>query len=513
MSDYPRAHIQAGIVEGVQNDGVLRFLGIPYARPPLGPLRFLPPQPCDAFSGVYDATYYRDSPMQFTPNAGGSSSPYAQDQRLQPPLTYSEDCLYLNVWTPEDAGEAPLPVLYWVYGGAYCMGSASMDVYNGASLAKKGMVVVTVNYRLGIFGFLPHPALMRHAPYATNAGLWDLIAGLQWVRENIAAFHGDPDNVTINGESAGSAAVNTLLVCPAAKGLFHRAITQSFSPFNHDEWAHDQRSLQRKSDAFLRSIGIETEQALFSAPSESLLGPDASAYRAAEYSPYVDKSLLPEHLEQAFLRGHIHDVPILIGCTADEATSLIGDPKKVTVENFMSTLRRKYPDHTDVLYKTYKNQLLDNPAMALARFRSENTLANMRFFARVLRSHLKEPQYFYVFSRIIPGVNESFFRAYHAGELPYHFGNLRYIDRPFTDADEKLSQTMMAYWTSFAQKGNPNAPSLPPWGAFTPKQDRIMYLDAPCRWDTLINPKRIDFLYRLLYEKVQRNNPDSPMPL
>ena len=382
MSDSPRVQIDTGTVRGYSHNSVHCFLGIPYAKPPLGELRFLPPQPSEYFSDVYDASYYRDSPMQFDTSGWVAPVAYQQDRRLQPPLTYSEDCLYLNVWAPKDAGDEPLPVLFWIYGGAYCMGSASMDVYNGASLARQGIVVVSINYRLGIFGFLAHPALDRHAPYGTNAGLWDLIAGLRWVKQNIAAFHGDPDNVTIDGESAGSAAVNTLLVCPAAKGLFHRAISQSFSPFNHDEWAHDQQSLQQQSQVYLRSIGIESEEQLFNAPSQALLGSDPITYRAVEYSPYVDGFLLPEHLEQAFLRGHIHDVPVLLGCTADEATALIGDPTKVSPETFMATLKRKYPDHTDVLYEAYKDQLLQNPAKALARFRSDNTLANMLFFCR-----------------------------------------------------------------------------------------------------------------------------------
>ena len=232
-------------------------------------------------------------------------------------------------------------------------GSTAIKICNGAALAKMGVVVVSVTYRVGIFGFLAHPMLDRHAPYAYNAGLWDLIKGLEWVRENIAQFGGDPNNVTIQGESAGSAAVNTLLLCPQAKGLFHRAISQSASPFNHDEWVHDIAQMQQGCAEYLHKIGIRTEEQLKNAPTEQLLGSQAD-YMAVGFSPYVDGVLLGESLEQAFLNGHFHDVPVLLGCTKDEATSLVGDPDKVTQDRYMATLRFKYPDHVHILADAYR---------------------------------------------------------------------------------------------------------------------------------------------------------------
>ena len=179
MTNSPCVQTTSGLMQGCMQDDVCCYLGIPYAKPPVGALRFLPPEKADVYEGVYDATFFRDSPVQF--RGGAASPPYRLDQQNQPALLYSEDCLYLNVWAPE-RHEQPLPVVYWIYGGAYAMGSSSMQTYDGTEFAKKGAVVVSVNYRVGIFGFLAHPMLDTHAPYAYNAGLWDLIKGLEWVR-------------------------------------------------------------------------------------------------------------------------------------------------------------------------------------------------------------------------------------------------------------------------------------------------------------------------------------------
>lgn len=504
----PCVQTTSGLMQGCVQDDVRCFLGIPYAKPPVGALRFLPPQSAVPYEGVYDATFFRDSPVQF--RGGAASAAYRQDQQNQPPLCYSEDCLYLNIWAPKQHTE-PLPVVFWIYGGAYAMGSSSMETYNGTAFAKQGIVVVSINYRVGIFGFLAHPMLDKHAPHAYNAGLWDLIAGLEWVRDNIANFGGDPNNVTIQGESAGSAAVNTLLLCPQAKGLFHRAISQSFSPFNHDEWAHDKADMQDRCLAFLKTLGIQTEEELLSAPAEKLLG-RLSEYMAVGFSPYVDGVLLNESLEQAFLNGHFHDVPVLLGCTTDEATSLIGEPAKVTEERFMATLRFKYADYIGLLLDTYRENLAKSPADALSRFRSDNTLANMRFYAAALCSR-RSPVYFYLFSRVIPGVDSDFYRAYHAGEIPYHFGNLKAVPRPFTQEDEQLSSTMMAYWASFARNGDPNAEGLPQWEKYDPNTDRMMHLDVRCECTGIQNRELIDFLMGLLRERTKKINPNCPMPV
>ena len=262
----------------------------------------------------------------------------------------------------------------------------------------------------------------------------------------------------------------------------------------------------------MKTIGIQTEEELMSAPAEKLLG-RPSDYMAVGFSPYVDGVLLNESLEQAFLLGHVTDVPVLLGCTSDEATSLLGDPAKVTEQRFVDTLQFKYADHIGLLMDTYRERLIKSPADALSRFRSDNTLANMRFYASVLCHYNSSPVYFYLFSRVIPGIDSDFFRAYHAGEIPYHFGNLKAVPRPFTSEDEGLSKAMMAYWAAFAKDGDPNAQGLPRWTEYDPKADEVMHLDVLCECAGIQNRKHIDFLMDLLRGRTTKGNPNCPMPV
>lgn len=500
--EAPRVHVKNGWLLGLAKPGVQAFLGVPYAKPPLGDLRFLPPQPCEDWQGDYPATQYGDGPMQYPDSDFTTIPPYAQDRTLEPPQHFSENCLTLNIWAPENSSGQKLPVIFWIYGGAYTMGNAAMALYSGEALARQGAVVVSANYRVGVFGFFAHPDFPKHA---TNAGLRDLLMALCWIRENIAAFGGDPQNVTIQGESAGSAAVNTLLVCPQAKGLFHRAISQSFSPFNHDEWAHDRAEMEQRTLSYLHTIGIETLEQAYAAPTEALLG-EKSDYAAAEFSPYVDDDVLPEPLEQAFLNGHVHDVPILLGCTANEATVLIGDRHSVTRAKIDATFQRKYPHDLQALYAMYQKDMEKDPAAALARFRSDNTLANMQFYAQTLCRCNASPVYTYLFSRKLPGIDSDFYGAYHASEIPYHFGNLSVIARPFTEEDHHLSRVMMSYWLSFAKDGQPAAPGEPAWQPYDKAKDAWMHLDAACAYAGLPDPARTDFLQNLLSQKVLSNS-------
>lgn len=494
--EQPRVQTQYGWVSGRAHENVHAFLGIPYAKPPVGPLRFLPPEPPAPWQGTRQADAYGDAPMQYAETGFTTIPAYAQDRTLEPPQHFSEDCLTLNIWRPAHSNQ-PLPVLFWIYGGAYAMGNAAMALYSGEAMAREGAVVVSANYRVGLFGFFAHPSLPKSA---TNAGLRDLLMALRWVQDNIAAFGGDPHNVTIQGESAGSAAVNTLLVCPQAKGLFHRAISQSFSPFNHDEWAHTRAEMEQRTADYLKTVGIDTLDQAYAAPAESLLGRQAD-YMAAEFSPYVDGDLLPEPLEQAFLAGHVYDVPVLLGCTANEATVLIGDRHQVTRASIEATFARKYPRHIDTLWNMYGAEAERDPAAALARFRSENTLANMRFYTQVLRRCNASPVYTYLFSRQVPGIDCDFYGSYHASEIPYHFGNLAAIARPFTPDDHALSQTMMSFWRTFAKDGQPTAPGQPDWRPYDKAEDLWMHLDIPCRFAPLSSPERTDFLQTLLAER------------
>lgn len=499
---------QKGQLSGYVESGVERYLGIPFAKPPVGELRFLPPVENEAWVGVRDAITLPNSPMQPIKENGKPSRKLTQ---------ISEDCLYLNVYTPENSEGRNLPVMYWIYGGGYTVGSSAMPLYDGENFVKNNdVILVTANYRVGIFGFMSHPALSKRAEHHTNAGVADAIAGLTWVKNNIEAFGGNPNNVTVFGQSAGSSLINILLLSPVAKGLFHAAITQSGSPFNHDEWDIDTEQTYDKCRKYMESIGIMTEDDLYNAPAEKFLQ-DPDNYARAEFCPYVDGYILPDRLEQCFLKGHFHDVPVMLGCTTDEASSLVnggdahGSRSKTTKESFGKTVDIKYPikEHNEFIWEKYGPYAEYDAGYALYRFRSDNTAANMRYFASCLKDYNESPVYYYMFQHVPPTHNPSFLGAHHGCEVNYIFQNFD-ADKEiiaYGSYDEKIGNDVSAYWANFARNHHPNSDNLPHWEEFTPENNMIMYLDGPCECREIKNKAITDTFERFLAERTEANNP------
>ncbi len=497
-----------GKIEGLTENGVNKYLGIPFAKPPIGDLRFLPPVENEAWEGVYEAKTMPNSPMQ----------PTSKNKKPSRKLTkMSEDCLYLNVYTPDDSKGRNLPVMYWIYGGGYTVGSSAMPIYEGENFVKNNdVILVTANYRVGIFGFMSHPALEDKAEHYTNAGVADAIAGLTWVKNNIAEFGGNPDNVTVFGQSAGSSLINILMLSPQAEGLFHAAITQSGSPFNHDEWDIDIKGTEEKCMNYLATVGITSEEDLYNATAEQFLeNPDG--YARAEFCPYVDGYLIPDRLEKLFLEGKFHDVPVILGCTADEASSLVnggdahGSQTMTTKESFGKTIDIKYPnpEHNKFIWEKYGPYAEFDPGFALYRFRSDNSVANMRYFASCLYEHNENPVYYYIFEHIPPTEDPSFLGAHHGCEVPYIFQNLE-DDKEvvaYGEYDKVISNSVAKYWTDFAKKHNPNSNEQPQWEEFTPKNNMIMYLNEPCECLELKTKKITDIFERFLAERTETNNP------
>ncbi|MEQ7192999.1 carboxylesterase/lipase family protein [Enterococcus avium] len=487
-----------GKVQGININGVDKFLGIPFAKPPIGERRFFPPVETDTWEGVLDASSFKTSPMQLPGSSEGAM--YPPEKRTAP----SEDCLYLNVYAPENASGKNLPVMVWLYGGHYMNGSSTSAGCEGSNFAKnQKVIVVTFNYRVGIFGFMAHPKLKKTDQKATNAGLEDMLATLKWIRENISSFGGNPNNVTLFGVSAGSSAINVLLTCPAAEGLFHAAITQSGSPFNHDEWDINEAQEQTRCLNYLAKIGV-SEDELFCVSAEKLLS-DPEAYEASEFCPYVDGRLVPARLEESFLAGKIHDIPIILGCTADEAFILLGEREKVTKERFEKTVATKYPDHKVAIYNKYGAYLDQSPAYALGRFRSDNTIANMRYFASCLVEFRTSPTYFYIFQKVTPGKEPYYYGAYHASENAYHFQNLNSEFINYGESDVRVSNTMAKYWANFAACHDPNSKALPEWKKFTPQTNQIMYIDDPCDCVPLKTKALTEELQKILEERTEKS--------
>jgi para-nitrobenzyl esterase len=460
---------ESGRVHGVPGDGVTAYLGIPYAAPPLGTLRWRPPQPTAAWTETLDATEYAPACMQIGVSMPGETPPKV-----------SEDCLYLNVWTANANADGRAPVIVWIHGGGYTNGSAAMPLYAGDALAKKGAVVVNFGYRLGPFGYLAHPELSRESGRGGSGdyGLMDQIAALKWVQRNIAAFGGDPGNVTIAGQSAGAMSVSLLTASPEAAGLFQRAIAQSGGVFEPLQLAANYQLPQAEKDgvAYATSVGATSLAELRALPAAKLL-----EGRAGTVShPVISPGLLPLSPYQAYVAGTQNKIPILIGYNADEARSLV-DLKTVHAATFGADITKAWgvPPPLIAAYP-----FTDDASARQARADFERDLRfrwDMLAWARLHANAGGRPVYLYRFAEPPPFPADSpraGWGASHFAELWYMFDHQGQESWNWSPADHRLADTMSSYWVNFARTGNPNGPGLPPWPAYTRDAPRLMNLDA-----------------------------------
>jgi para-nitrobenzyl esterase len=467
-----------GVVSGVPGTtpNVTVYKGIPYAAAPVGDLRWRAPKPAPAWSGIRKAGRFGATCMQ-TPYPEGS--PYRTD-----PEPVSEDCLYLNVWSGAKSPKDARPVMVWIHGGSFVKGSGSNPDYDGEALARKGMVVVTINYRLGLFGFFAHPELTKESDGKSsgNYGILDQIAALEWVQKNIAAFGGDPGRVTIFGESAGSWSVNLLIASPLAKGLFHQAIGQSsanFAPLPRLAGAEETGLRAAKS------IGAETIAALRARSSAELLnatGPYAQ--------PNVDGWLLPDQVFAIFSAGKQNDVPTMIGWNADEGSAFT--PATLTAVAFQAQTKRRFRDFADEYLRIYPAGS-DEQARAsfAAAMRDQSMGWEMRTWARLQAKTGKLKVFLYYFSRVPTSSFGSQFGAYHGAEIQYVFDNLR--NSPVDGPDRKLAKTISKYWANFALHGDPNGSVLPRWQSYSEKTDVAMELGTHVQMTKVPNKAALDF--------------------
>lgn len=487
----PRAVVEEGRLIGRAAGAVSSFKGVPYAAPPVGPLRWRPPRPHPGWDAARDA------------GASGAIcvQPPANGDPGVGPLPMSEDCLTLNVWTPTDRGDEPLPVMVWIHGGGYNNGSGTADLYDGANLAKRGVVVVTINYRLGRLGFFDHPALAAaRAPGepAANYGVMDQIAALEWIRDNVSAFGGDPDSVTIFGESAGGAAVTQLMVAPAARGLFHRAVVQSgLGRQRSAALALDRPgrpSAQSLGRAWSRGAGLPadvTAEALRALPAERLLAPMPAFYRD---NLIIDGAVLTEDVVEAFAAGREAAVPLILGANSAEFwwirpsdAGAYGGADDAMTEAEHDALLAAYGGPEGYDQHVVSDLVFNEPARLLARLHAANG----------------HPTYLYRFD-VVPDSNpEPSGGATHASERPYVFDNLHTVGRPMGERDDRAATAMADYWTTFAAKGNPNGPGRPAWPEFGAERDRLLEFtnDGPVA-KPVPNADRLD-LIEAFYERIR----------
>jgi para-nitrobenzyl esterase len=444
-----------GALRGAIEDGVHVFRGIPYAAPAVGDLRWRAPQAAARWDGVRDALGF------------GADFPQAPNPRMRAPRQ-DDDCLYLNVWTPGGTAQDKLPVMVWIHGGGFAAGSGSDVRSDGARLAARGVVVVSFNYRSGLFGFLAHPALSAESPHGTsgNWGLLDQVAALQWVQGNIAAFGGDPGNVTVFGVSAGSASISLMLASRLGEGLFHQAILQSPGagrPLATLPQA-EQAGLALGTDiAALRRLSAAEVFALTSKLTPAVRG--LTTPRVLR--PIRDGRLLPEDERPVFESGRIRAMPIIVGSNTDEGTLLTRAWPIATLEDWRTQIASNFPDAQDEVMALYPAASdADARARVAQMFADTQFNAGTRLIARAMAQ--REPRTWrYLFTHRLPGQADG---PHHGEEMAYVFGNLRTLNGA-SAADAEVSRAMMDAWAAFARSGDPNVAGRAKWRPYDPPAD------------------------------------------
>ena len=509
---------EAGLVEGIPavDPAITVYKGIPYAAAPTGALRWRPPSPPTPWTGVRKADRF------------GSVCPQAQAPHATLPM--SEDCLFLNVWSGASAAERR-PVFVWIYGGGFSGGTGSSPEFDGESLARKGLVVVTFNYRLGALGFLATPELSKESGHEAsgNYGLLDDVALLKWVHTNIAAFGGDPERVTIAGQSAGAGSVGFLSISPLARGLFQRSIAESHARYPADpelrylsvSW----RPLKTAESAgvkFAAARGAHSLQELRAMPWErlvvdgSVFDEDVDTGSSAKpplFRPVVDGWVIPLTYSQTYARGTQSSVEFLAGNNLDETGAVPetafaslrseaatdvrpGSPHpNVTLKDYGSAAQRKFGHMAEEFLRLYPATTDDEAARANNAAARDDSRVSTYLWGTQWSRHGKLPVYTYFWTHRPPGPGHDRRGAYHGSEIAYVFANPP-PDGSWTDEDRRIANIMSSYWAHYAATGNPNGPGLPAWPAYDPKSPQVMELGGAFAPIPVAEPAKLDFWRR-----------------
>ncbi|MEM9646358.1 MAG: carboxylesterase/lipase family protein [Planctomycetota bacterium] len=481
---------KSGDVEGVsaKDDSVTVFRGIPYAAPPVGDLRWRPPQPVSKWETSRRCDRFGNKALQKDRSGDG----------------FGEDCLYLNVWTSDASSEAKRPVMVWIHGGGLTSGSGHQPSYEGTEFAKQGVVLVTINYRLGALGFFAHPALADESPHgsAGNYGFLDQVAALRWVQDNIASFGGDPDNVTIFGESAGGTSVYCLLASPMTHGLFHQAILQSpwldpsiFHELDQDN-AYGASANQRGQKAANELLGDDEGDPLArlrAIPAEQLM--DQMPQRG--WTVTVDGWFLPEDPHLIFEAGKQNPVPVLAGTNRDEGTMFVGPKPYPTVNDYRAEMKDRYGANADRMLEIYAPESANQIRAAVVQQISDQWFIQPT--RELLRAHVKSgaPAFQYHFDRV--SQSWSWLGAAHAAEIVYVFNNLTESKKKGIDA--RLAEAMISAWTQFAKSGDPNVESLPTWPAYNEQEDTHLVLGKEFKVGGQLRQEACDAIDEMLETK------------
>ena len=494
--------IRDGVIQGTVEDSIAVFRGIPFAAPPVGDLRWKAPQPVKPWAGVLMADKFAPAPVQTKVQWMGD-------------FNMSEDCLYLNVWTPAVSSKDKLPVMVWIYGGGFSNGATSLPMYNGESMARKGVILVSVAYRLGALGFLAHPELSAESETGTsgNYGLLDQVAGLKWVQDNIAAFGGDPANVTIFGESAGAISVSMLCASPLAKGLFAGAISESggsFAPVGgkRDNGAYmpSLKGSEQTGLEFAGRMGADNIAELRATPYEKFL--DDPLSQMGGFWPTVDGYVIAGDQYKLYQEGKYNDVNVIIGTNSDEGSMFV---RPMDPGQYAETIKSRFGPLADRALELYPGHDSLEVYHSLSDIFRETAFAWPSYTWANLQSETGRSKVFvYYFDQFRPvplypnGPAQK--GAAHSYEMAYVFGHLDQnpAQKP-TDEEQALSDIMINYWTNFAKTGDPNRQGLPEWPLYKKGEETVMYLKgvkpAPIAVPNLDKLQFMDDYFKWLREK------------
>jgi para-nitrobenzyl esterase len=468
LADITHARVTGGEVSGVVKDGISMFKGIPFAAPPVGEQRWKAPAPVKPWTGVRKADAFADACMQ-APNSQGNTAPV------------SEDCLYLNVWTPAKAANVRLPVIVWIHGGGYFGGSTSIPLYDGTGYAKKGVVLVSLAYRLGPYGFMATPELSRESGHGSgDYGILDLVAGLKWVQKNVAAFGGDPRNVTIFGHSAGSGAVSILAASPLSKGLFERVIAMSGASFTPLVTAAQGgfgmsipalKMAETTGSEFLAKLGVKNIAEARKLSAQTI---QAATGGGMAFRPAADGYVLPTDVYTLYEQHRFNDTPVLLGHTSDETIAFGGRGGTVTPADFEKQMHTQFGPQAEAMLGEYPHATDAEAARATRHVRNDTSFGwNMWTWAREQSKQGKGKVYSYYYDHHAPTAEGSG----HGSDVGYHFQTLGGRGTPSKE-DLALSDLISTYDVNFAKTGNPNGKGLPEWPAFTAQNEQVMVYDT-----------------------------------
>jgi para-nitrobenzyl esterase len=478
-----------GKIQGTTNtDKTVRiFKGIPFAAPPVGDLRWKTPQPVQNWKGIKKCTAFAASPSQNKPQPFMCWS----EEFIAQPEPLSEDCLYLNVCTTAKSKSEKQAVFVWIYGGGLSSGSANCAIYDGEEMAKKGVIFVSINYRVGVLGFMAHPELSKESGNnaSGNYGILDQIAALKWVQKNIAAFGGDPNNVTIAGQSAGAFSVTALIGSPLAKDLFHKAIPQSGGLLTNMLLSQNLAEAEEVGLNFMKKANTHSIAELRKKSAEELQIL-SNNQEVGRFGVTLDGYTLPVNLMEHFKKGLHNQTPVLTGWVTGDG-SVLGE-SKMNLEDYKKEAQTKYGDKADAYLSVFP-ALTDDDVKAVKQKLSLLGFAGLP--SHLLAGFNTKTTYLYQFGHVPPDKpNFPNYGTFHTSEVPYALHTLHTWKRPWQQLDKDLENTISSYWVNFAKTGNPNGQNLPEWKSYDKQSGNIILLNDKIEVKTAFLKKEFDFL-------------------